>query len=343
MYLDFEKAFHKVSHGKLVEKLTNAGIKGGVLEQIESYLKGRKQKVKIGSSVSSELVVQSGVPQGSVLGPLFIILFINDLPKCVMSACFGYADDYKIIAKNGITLQIDAHKTWKWCSSNLVSLNLKKFKALCLKGITKVTIQGRQLENSIVEKDLGIMISNDVTWTAQTERRREKTMKAFFTIKRNIANGTPWTTGKKLYCRYIVPILSYGAVLRKPSKTDLKSIESIQLNASKWILGTSQLEYKERLRRINLLPLALYHEMHVLLLFIQIVLNTYDLEWQKFVQLEEGKTRMKEIGVFKTRKYFKQKQASDFWMRTVYLANLFGNYCGNVNELQSPKTMVSNV
>ena len=85
-------------------------------------------------------------------------------------------------------------------------------------------------------------------------------------------------------------------------------------------------------------------EMHVLLLFIQIVLNTYDLEWQKFVQLEGGKTRMKEIRVFKTRKYFKQKQASDFWMRGVYLANLFGNYFGtNVNELQSPKTMISNV
>ena len=120
----------------------------------------------------------------------------------------------------------------------------------------------------------------------------------------------------------------------------LKSIESFQMKASKWILGTSQLEYKERLRRNTLLPLALYHEMHVLLLFIQFVLNTYDLDWEKFVQLEEGKTRMKEIRVFKTRKYFKQKQASDFWMRAVYLANLFGNYFGtNVYELQSPKTI----
>ena len=207
--------------------MTNGGIRGDVLELIESYLKGRKQKVRIGSSVSSELVVQSGVPQGSVFGPLFFIIFINDLPKCVMSTCFGYADDYKIIAKNGITLQIDAHKIWKWCSSNLVSLNLKKCKVLCLKGIAKVTIQGHQLENSIVEKDLSIMISNDLTWTAQTEKQCEKTMKAFFTIKRNIANGTPWTTRKNLYRSYIVPILSYGAVLWKRSKTDLKSIESI--------------------------------------------------------------------------------------------------------------------
>ena len=77
MYLDFGKAFEKASHGKFLEKLTNEGIRGGVLEPIESYLKGRKQKGKIGSSVSIELVVQSGVPQGSVLGPLFFMLFFT--------------------------------------------------------------------------------------------------------------------------------------------------------------------------------------------------------------------------------------------------------------------------
>ena len=93
MYLDFEKAFDKVSNGNLLEKLTNAGIRGGLLELIESYLRGRMQKVGIGSSVSIELVVESGVPQKSVLGPLFFILFINDHLKCVMSTCFGYADD----------------------------------------------------------------------------------------------------------------------------------------------------------------------------------------------------------------------------------------------------------
>ena len=87
-------------------------------------------------------------------------------------------------------------------------------------------------------------------------------MKAFSTIKRNIANGTTWITRKNLYRSYIVPILSYGAVLWKLSKTDLKSIESIQMKASKWIMGTSQPEYKERLRRINL-PLSMYHEMYI--------------------------------------------------------------------------------
>ena len=183
-----------------------------------------------------------------------------------------------IIAKNGITLQTDAHKIRKWCYSNLMSLNLKQYQVLCFKYIAKVALQGHELENSIAGKDQGIMTSNDLTWTAQTERSCEKSMQSIFTIKRITANGTPWTTGKNLYRSYIVSILSHGAVLWKPSKRDLKSMETIQVKSSKWIRGTSQLEYKERLRRTNL-PLALYHRKHVLLLFIQIVLNTYDLKW----------------------------------------------------------------
>ena len=93
--------------------MTNEGIRGGVLELIGSYLKGRKEKVKIASSVSSEIVEQSGVPQGSVLGSLSFILFFTDLPECVMSTCFGCADDCEIVAQSGITLQIDAHKMFE--------------------------------------------------------------------------------------------------------------------------------------------------------------------------------------------------------------------------------------
>ena len=88
------------------------------MELLGSYLKGRKHRTEVGNSISSELEVKSGVPQGSVLGSLFFIIFINDLPECIMSSCFGYADDYKVIATNTITLQIDATRIWKWCSQN---------------------------------------------------------------------------------------------------------------------------------------------------------------------------------------------------------------------------------
>ena len=244
LYLDFEKAFDKVSHEKLIEKLQNNGITGGALELLESYLEGRKHRAKVGNSISSELEVKRGVPQGSVLGPLFFIIFINDLPECIMSSCFGYPDDYKVIATNTITLQIDATRIWKWCSQNLMTLNISKCKTLNLKENGSFSMNGKKQTQK--EKDLGIIVSNDLTWTANAERRCENAIKVFFTIKRNIANGTSWIATKNLYRSYIVPIISYGAILWKPNKSELRMIENLQEKASKWILGTNRLDSKDK-------------------------------------------------------------------------------------------------
>ena len=139
---------------KLIEKLQNNGITGGALELLESYLKGRKHRTKVGNSICSELEVKSGVPQGSVLGPLFFIIFINDIPECIKSSCFGYADDYKVIATNTITLQIDATRIWKWCSQNLMTLNVSKCKTLSLKGNGNISMNGKTLEQTQKEKIL---------------------------------------------------------------------------------------------------------------------------------------------------------------------------------------------
>ena len=128
LYFDFEKAFDKDSHEKLIEKLQNNGITGGALELLESYLKVEKHRAKVENSICSELDVKNGVPQGSVLGPLFFIIFINDLPECIMSSCFAYADYFEVIATNTITLQIDATRIWKWCGQNLMTINISKYK-----------------------------------------------------------------------------------------------------------------------------------------------------------------------------------------------------------------------
>ena len=228
LYLDFEKAFDKVSHERLIEKLQNNGITGGALELLESYPKGRKHKAKNRNSISSELEVKRGVPQGSVLSPVFFIIFINDLPECIISSCFGYADDYKVIATNTITLQIDTNRIWKGCSQNLMTLNISKCKTLNLKGNGSISMIGNTLEQTEKGKDLGIIVSNDLTWTANAKKRCEKAIKVFFTKKRNIDNGTSWVAKKNRYRSYIVPIISYGAVLWKISKSELRMIDNLQ-------------------------------------------------------------------------------------------------------------------
>ena len=98
LFLDFAKAFDKVPHRRLLQKLESYGIEGNVLNWIKAFLLNRSQRVILGNTSSTWVKVTSGVPQGSVLGPTLFIIFINDLPEHISSEnlCKMYADDTKI-------------------------------------------------------------------------------------------------------------------------------------------------------------------------------------------------------------------------------------------------------
>ena len=95
-YLDFQKAFDSVPHQRLIYKLSSIGIQGNILKWIKSFLSNRTQQVVLNGKKSSSVPVTSGVPQGSVLGPLLFSIFINDLPSIVSSPILMFADDTKI-------------------------------------------------------------------------------------------------------------------------------------------------------------------------------------------------------------------------------------------------------
>ena len=115
LYLDFAKAFDTVSHDILLTKIKIFGIGGKLLSLIFSYLNNRNQCVKIEDCSSTLKEVTSGVPQGSILGPLLFLLFINDLPETMNGTdSFGYADDFKAILLNQTSLDTATLKIEKW-------------------------------------------------------------------------------------------------------------------------------------------------------------------------------------------------------------------------------------
>ena len=130
--VDFSKAFDSVSHTKLLLKLWSVGITGDVWSWLRSYLSDRSQRVLVNNSLSCSLPVKSGVPQGSILGPLLFIIYVNDLcDKVENSTIFKFADDLKCFkAIHCITdsnqLQNDLNSLYGWSLDNDLSFSIKK-------------------------------------------------------------------------------------------------------------------------------------------------------------------------------------------------------------------------
>jgi len=145
IYTDFEKAFDKVPHRRLISKLKSYGINSGIIKWIEAFLLARKQTVRINSSLSEWQSVISGIPQGSVLGPLLFVIYINDMPDLIekFAQVSLFADDAKISRyvvnkDDSIQLQEALEILHSWSEEWLLKLNISKCKVL---SITRGTAQ----------------------------------------------------------------------------------------------------------------------------------------------------------------------------------------------------------
>ena len=143
IYLDFQKAFDTVPHKRLIEKLKSYGIRNKLLCWIHSFLTNRTQHVVVNNQSSSEQKVVSGVPQGSVLGPLLFVLYINDLPDKLESSSLMFADDTKIFkainSENDIqALQRDLIKLEEWSSIWLLKFHPDKCKVLTIGNLERI-------------------------------------------------------------------------------------------------------------------------------------------------------------------------------------------------------------
>ena len=238
LYFDFKKAFDRVPHKRLIYKLKCMGIQGKVLNVISDFLMNRLFRVCVEGNFSNFMKVLSGIPQGSVLGPLLFILFINDLPDCIKSFIKIFADDLKIIANSADTdtIENDLKNLEKWEKKWLLEFNIDKCKVLHLNfnGNQNLNylLNGVEMKKSEQEKDLGVLTSGTLLWNDQINSCVSKANQMICWIIRNLISREQ-SLMLRIYKTLIRPHLEYCVQLCNPAPehgnwSQILKIEGVQ-------------------------------------------------------------------------------------------------------------------
>ena len=288
IYLDRSKAFDKVDDTKLLGRLHQYGITGKLHDWFRSYLQERKQQVTVLGATSRELPVTPGVPQGSLLGPILFLLFVDDLPNTVKTsrvAC--YADDTKIFKSidsiaDCNSLQSDLNDLVSWSESSGLIFNQFKCKYQCItrkKSPVQPTynINETPLESCDTEKDLGVWVSSNLTSDKQVTEQCAKANKLLGFVRRDSRYIQSTQTRRTLYLSIVRCHLGYATQVWSPQSIGLlKRVENVQRRATKLILKLSfrcNVTYKTCLHLTNLLPISYWHEFWNIVFFHKAVNN----------------------------------------------------------------------
>lgn len=294
IYLDYEKAFDKVDHSILLEKLKSYKIGGNLYNWISEYLSNRSQSVVIQGTNSNEAEVISGVPQGTVLGPILFLVYINDLESCIQDCIVSsFADDTRIKRRitrtsDVETLQAGVNSAGKWSQENNMSLHQHKFELLSHssakpKLITElpyskqyseyITQNGQEIEAKPMVRDLGIHIRPDVSWTPHISIICDKARQMSAWVL-SVFSDRSTTTMLTLYNAMIRSRLEYCSPLWSPSKiSDIQALEGVQRNFTSKISGYSEMSYWDRLRSLKLMSLQRRRERYTIVMMFKILQN----------------------------------------------------------------------
>ena len=270
VYLDFAKAFDKVPHQRLLSKLEAAGITGNVLGWIQDWLSNRMQRVVLNGKCSEWAEVKSGVPQGSVLGPILFILYINDIDGAttVATTISKFADDTKLICKvnvvnDSITLQDEINNLYKWSMDWQMLFNSTKCKVMHFgrkNPNVYYTMNGHAPAGTVLEvvdneKDLGIIIHKSLKPSKQCAAAAKKANMVLGQMARAFSYRDK-CTWIRLYKQYVRPHLEYAVQAWSPwTDEDIDLIESVQKRAVKMTYGLKTDTYERKLKELHMTTL----------------------------------------------------------------------------------------
>lgn len=274
VYTDFSKAFDRLDHAILLRKLLEFGFSEKLYLLFTSYITERKCFVECCGFRSSNFTATSGVPQGSVLGPLIFNIFINDVVNDIRSSVLLYADDMKLYRRitsiqDCLVLQSDLDKVHSWCSKNLLQLNYKKCYLLSFTLLRVLIVFDYTLNNNIIlrqsqVKDLGVIFDKNLSFTNHVNTIISEALKMFGFIVRNCTDLKSETPVKLLYYSLVRSKLEYAAIVWYPHySTYVMEIERVQRRFLKYlnfkmfhIYPQRRFPQEELLRKFSMLSIA---------------------------------------------------------------------------------------
>lgn len=239
IYTDFSKAFDRIDHTILKLKLEAMGISADLLNIISSYLHNRQQFVQVRGFKSHTFVQTSGVPQGSILGPLFFVIFINDISRELNVRYLLYADDVKIFCKisseaDCVILQNNLDTINNWCKTNDLFLNISKCNVMSYSRKQNVHIHDYRIDNTSLArpdtiKDLGVIFDPKLTFVHHVNSTVATSFKALGFVVRNMRDFNNTHTSKLLYYSLVRSKLEYASIVWNPIyNMHIVAIEKIQ-------------------------------------------------------------------------------------------------------------------
>ena len=259
---DLEKAFDMLSHDILIRKLKYYGFSDRVVKWFSDYFHLRRQVTIVNGNESTPSYVKHGVPQGSILGPLLFILYLNDLPRVVKHCKISlYADDtcVYVASKDPAELEAmlnkDLESMSKWYSHNELLLNAKKCKLILFgtkKNLlkfqqVKIHIDGCKLDVVDEFKYLGVILDKNLSWKPQIENVKSKILRNFYVLRRT----RPFIDRNTAVILYNTMIQSYfdycNVIWLNPYSAQMKKLQTVQNRALRLILNVDNRHHRRNL------------------------------------------------------------------------------------------------
>lgn len=291
IYTDYSKAFDRIDHALLIQKLRNLGVRGSLLRWFISYVQNRSQAVVLNGFSSSWMSIPSGVPQGSLLGPLLFIIFVYDIERCfVNSEYLLFADDMKVFRivnnpSDEMLLQDDLHRLDQYCYTNKLELNVDKcfFIIFTRKRIpfnSTFILRNQVLKRGSHTKDLGVIHDSKLLFDLHISNIIGKACKAMGFIMRVSKPFKTMKSLKILYCAYVRSHLEYASQIWNPQYgIYIDRLERVQRRFTRFLgfkFKLPRMKYAQRCIKFHLLPLYLRRDISDVLFLAKVLRGSID-------------------------------------------------------------------